>query len=112
MVENHELLRVPDCQHEIDIFSRGGAEKTAKQFDIAYLGNVELDPRFANPAMAALRRTSRRKLTARKIAVHLRPQCGGASRRDQSQQLGERDSDPVVRGTVNLTVSASLLNPY
>ncbi len=34
----------PHCQHEIDIFSRGGAEKTAKQFDIAYLGGVELDP--------------------------------------------------------------------
>ena len=31
------------CQHEIDIFSRGGAEKTAKQFDIAFLGSVELD---------------------------------------------------------------------
>jgi len=34
----------PHCQHEIDIFSRGGAEKTAKQFDIAFLGSVELDP--------------------------------------------------------------------
>ncbi len=34
----------PHCQHEIDIFSRGGAEKTAKQFDVAFLGNIELDP--------------------------------------------------------------------
>jgi len=55
MVENMSYFVCPHCQHEIDIFSRGGAEKTAKQFDIAYLGNVELDPRFANPAMAALR---------------------------------------------------------
>jgi ATP-binding protein involved in chromosome partitioning len=31
-------------RHEIDILSRGSAEKTAEQFDIAHLGGVELDP--------------------------------------------------------------------
>ncbi|MGA3089414.1 MAG: Mrp/NBP35 family ATP-binding protein [Terriglobales bacterium] len=44
MVENMSYFVCPHCQHEVDIFSRGGAEKTAKQFDIAYLGGVELDP--------------------------------------------------------------------
>ncbi len=44
MVENMSYFVCPHCQHEIDIFSRGGAEKTAKQFDVAYLGGVELDP--------------------------------------------------------------------
>jgi ATP-binding protein involved in chromosome partitioning len=44
MVENMSYFVCPHCQHEVDIFSRGGAEKTAKQFDIAYLGSVELDP--------------------------------------------------------------------
>jgi ATP-binding protein involved in chromosome partitioning len=44
MVENMSYFVCPHCQHEIDIFSRGGAEKTAKQFGIAYLGAVELDP--------------------------------------------------------------------
>src|SRR5438876_3548582 len=44
MVENMSYFVCPHCQHEIDIFSRGGAEKTAKQFDIAFLGGVELDP--------------------------------------------------------------------
>ena len=34
----------PHCQHEVDIFSRGGAEKTAKQFDVAFLGSIQLDP--------------------------------------------------------------------
>jgi len=34
----------PHCQHEIDIFSRGGAEKTASQFGIAFLGSIQLDP--------------------------------------------------------------------
>jgi len=44
MVENMSYFVCPHCQHEIDIFSRGGAEKTAKQFDVAFLGNVQLDP--------------------------------------------------------------------
>jgi ATP-binding protein involved in chromosome partitioning len=44
MVENMSYFVCPHCQHEIDIFSRGGAEKTAKQFGISYLGHVELDP--------------------------------------------------------------------
>src|SRR6266478_4905737 len=44
MVENMSYFVCPHCQHEIDIFSRGGAEKTAEQFDIAFLGGVELDP--------------------------------------------------------------------
>jgi ATP-binding protein involved in chromosome partitioning len=44
MVENMSYFVCPHCQHEVDIFSRGGAEKTAKQFDVAFLGSVELDP--------------------------------------------------------------------
>lgn len=44
MVENMSYFVCPHCNHEIDIFSRGGAEKTAKQFEVAFLGNVQLDP--------------------------------------------------------------------
>ena len=44
VVENMSYFVCPHCQHEIDIFSRGGAEKTAKQFDVPFLGNIELDP--------------------------------------------------------------------
>jgi len=44
MVENMSYFICPHCHHEIDIFSRGGAEKTAKQFGVAFLGNVQLDP--------------------------------------------------------------------
>jgi len=44
MVENMSYFVCPHCNHEIDIFSRGGAEKTARQFDVAFLGSVELDP--------------------------------------------------------------------
>jgi ATP-binding protein involved in chromosome partitioning len=44
IVENMSFFTCPHCQHEIDIFSRGGAEKTAKQFDAAFLGAIELDP--------------------------------------------------------------------
>jgi ATP-binding protein involved in chromosome partitioning len=44
MVENMSYFVCPHCQHEVDIFSRGGAEKTAKQLGVAYLGSIELDP--------------------------------------------------------------------
>ena len=44
IVENMSHFHCPYCQHEIDIFSKGGVERTAKQFDIPYLGAVELDP--------------------------------------------------------------------
>jgi ATP-binding protein involved in chromosome partitioning len=44
VVENMSFFVCPHCNQEIDIFSRGGAEKMAKQFDVAFLGNVELDP--------------------------------------------------------------------
>ena len=44
IVENMSHFRCPYCQHEIDIFSKGGVERTAKQFGVPYLGAVELDP--------------------------------------------------------------------
>ncbi len=44
MVENMSYFVCPHCQHEIDIFSRGGAEKTARQFNVEFLGGIQLDP--------------------------------------------------------------------
>jgi ATP-binding protein involved in chromosome partitioning len=44
VVENMSYFVCPHCNHEIDIFSRGGAEKTAKQFNVPFLGSIQLDP--------------------------------------------------------------------
>src|ERR1700724_2823364 len=44
MVENMSYFLCPHCNQETDIFSRGGAEKTASQFGGAYLGAVQRDP--------------------------------------------------------------------
>jgi len=44
IVENMSHFLCPHCRHEIDIFSKGGVERTAKQFGVPYLGAVELDP--------------------------------------------------------------------
>ena len=44
IVENMSHFTCPHCHHEIDVFSRGGAERTAKQFNIPFLGSVELVP--------------------------------------------------------------------
>src|SRR5215475_2943291 len=43
IVENMSHFTCPHCHQEIDIFSKGGAERTAKQFNIAFLGSIELD---------------------------------------------------------------------
>src|SRR5205807_5513492 len=44
IVENMSFFVCPHCHNEVDIFSRGGAEKMAAQFAVPFLGNIELDP--------------------------------------------------------------------
>jgi len=44
MVENMSHFVCPHCHQEIDIFSKGGAERTADVFHVPFLGRVELDP--------------------------------------------------------------------
>src|ERR1035441_5998334 len=44
IVENMSHFTCPHCHQEIDIFSKGGAERTAKQFNIPFLGAFELVP--------------------------------------------------------------------
>ena len=44
MVENMSHFTCPHCSQIIDIFSRGGAERTAAQYGLAFLGSVELVP--------------------------------------------------------------------
>jgi ATP-binding protein involved in chromosome partitioning len=44
IVENMSHLICPHCGKEIDIFAKGGAERTAKQFSVPFLGSIELDP--------------------------------------------------------------------
>src|SRR5246127_3489136 len=49
MVENMSYFVCPHCHNEIDIFSRGGAEKTARQFGVDFLGGIQLDPEIRKP---------------------------------------------------------------
>ncbi len=44
VVENMSHFTCPHCQEIIDIFSKGGAERTAKDFGVPFLGSVELVP--------------------------------------------------------------------
>lgn len=44
IVENMSHFTCPHCHEEIDIFSKGGAERMAKQFNVDFLGSIELDP--------------------------------------------------------------------
>ena len=44
IVENMSHFTCPHCSQMIDIFSKGGAERTAAQFNVPFLGSVELVP--------------------------------------------------------------------
>ncbi|HWZ50233.1 MAG TPA: Mrp/NBP35 family ATP-binding protein, partial [Granulicella sp.] len=44
IVENMSHFTCPHCQQVVDIFSSGGAERTAAQFGLQFLGSLELDP--------------------------------------------------------------------
>ncbi len=44
LVENMSAFVCPHCHHEIDVFSKGGGERTAKQFGLPFLGSIDLDP--------------------------------------------------------------------
>jgi ATP-binding protein involved in chromosome partitioning len=44
IVENMSHFTCPHCHQEIDIFSKGGAEHTAKQYNLPFLGSIELIP--------------------------------------------------------------------
>jgi ATP-binding protein involved in chromosome partitioning len=44
IIENMSHFTCPHCHQEIDIFSRGGAERMAQQFNVPFLGSIELIP--------------------------------------------------------------------
>jgi len=44
VVENMSYLMCPHCNHEIDVFSSGGGERTAAQYSVPFLGRIEMDP--------------------------------------------------------------------
>jgi ATP-binding protein involved in chromosome partitioning len=46
VVENMGRFVCPHCHQEVDIFSKGGGERTARQFGVPFLGSVELDPKL------------------------------------------------------------------
>lgn len=45
VVENMSGFVCPHCSETVDIFSKGGGEQTARDFDLPFLGRVPMDPR-------------------------------------------------------------------
>jgi ATP-binding protein involved in chromosome partitioning len=44
LVENMSYFVCPHCQTQVDVFSHGGGERTARQYGVPFLGHVPLDP--------------------------------------------------------------------
>jgi ATP-binding protein involved in chromosome partitioning len=47
IVENMAGIICPHCEEKIDIFSRGGVEKAAADFNVPILGELPMDPKIA-----------------------------------------------------------------
>ena len=45
VIENMSGFVCPHCGETVDIFSKGGGEQTARNFDLPFLGQVPMDPR-------------------------------------------------------------------
>ena len=45
IVENMSYLDCPHCNERIDVFSSGGGRRTAEQMQVAFLGELPLDPK-------------------------------------------------------------------
>ncbi|CAG60746.1 uncharacterized protein GVI51_J01969 [Nakaseomyces glabratus] len=48
VIENMSGFVCPYCTECTNIFSKGGGESLAKQFDVPYLGNIPIDPKFVD----------------------------------------------------------------
>jgi len=44
IIENMSGYDCPECNHHVDIFSRGGGRTAAKTYDVPFLGEVPIDP--------------------------------------------------------------------
>ncbi len=44
LIENMSGFTCPECHHVTDIFSKGGGEKEAKNWNMNFLGDIPLDP--------------------------------------------------------------------
>jgi ATP-binding protein involved in chromosome partitioning len=47
IIENMSTFQCPHCEHETDIFLKGGAEQLARDYDIPFLGKIPLDKAIA-----------------------------------------------------------------
>ena len=54
IVENMSGLICPHCGGSIEVFSRGGGEKMAKEMEVPLLGSIPLDPRISRDSDAGM----------------------------------------------------------
>ena len=87
IVENMSHFTCPHCHNEIDIFSRGGAERTAQQFNVPFLGSIELVPAIREGGdRGSARRAGRAEEPAGRRVLCRRGKADGARRRSRCRQ--------------------------
>jgi len=71
----------PHCNHEIDVFSTGGGERTAKEFNVPFLGRIELDPTIREAEIPVIRVLAESRRTMPRVSSRLPAKCWLACKR-------------------------------
>ena len=109
LVENMSHFTCPHCNQVIDIFSRGGAERLAKQANLAFLGSIDLDPEIRHGGDHGLAHCPGGRRERARAAIH-----GGSAQgcRTRPRRLGKRREhlgDNLVPG---LSLKGTGFSPY
>jgi Mrp family chromosome partitioning ATPase len=97
VLENMAGFVCPHCAHCTDVFSKGGGEAMAIEFEIPFLGRLPLDPAFV-----ALIEEGKRPVYPRGTMVEGRD-FGG---QDDSTNSGAHDSAPLVEKYADCSLHA------
>ncbi|MGE0407150.1 MAG: Mrp/NBP35 family ATP-binding protein [Candidatus Korobacteraceae bacterium] len=93
LVENMSHFECPHCHQEIDIFSKGGGERTAQQFGLPFLGQVELDPDIRKGGDSGSPVTLQGETSS-----HARSLFAFARRvRERLQEIRSAEGEPVIQ---------------
>jgi ATP-binding protein involved in chromosome partitioning len=96
IVENMSHFTCPHCHQEIDIFSKGGAERTAQQFNIPFLGSDRADPFHPRRRRPRTPRRARRPQEPAGRRVLWNRREADAPRRSRRSQRHRRHRDQLA----------------
>ena len=103
LIENMSYFACPNCQHESDIFGRGGGERTAQAMEVPFLGRIPIYEPIRRGGDAGVPLVDRRAGLGCGAGVLL---GRGAARRAGVDRELRRAGDPADESVTELTERA------